>query len=201
MSELHKPVRHHRSREEAARLVMEYKQSGLGPTAFCRIHGISVSTLDNYRKRFASVAEIGAADQDSAGAALSKTFQSSSDAVASAASEPVVIAKSSLSTDAQSTTIRAIGSSQSASSRHAAVSYDRKPLSPSSAVQFVPVDVIDPPAVATRASPREIGDHDETNRHDATLIIELHHGRRIGVMNGFDAATLLRLIAVLEEAS
>lgn len=34
---------------------------------------------------------------------------------------------------------------------------------------------------------------------EATLFVELDSGRRIGVAAGFDAATLLRLIAVLEQ--
>ena len=34
---------------------------------------------------------------------------------------------------------------------------------------------------------------------EATLFVELDGGRRIGVVAGFDAATLLRLIAVLEQ--
>jgi hypothetical protein len=33
----------------------------------------------------------------------------------------------------------------------------------------------------------------------ATLFVELDGGRRIGVAAGFDAATLLQLIAVLEQ--
>lgn len=50
-------VRRRRSRDEAARLVLEYEQSGLTRQAFCRRHGLSVATLNNYRKRSASVGE------------------------------------------------------------------------------------------------------------------------------------------------
>jgi transposase-like protein len=39
-----------RSREEAARLVEEYQQSGLTRTAFCSQHGLSTGTLDYHRK-------------------------------------------------------------------------------------------------------------------------------------------------------
>lgn len=41
----------HRSRVEAARLAAEYEQSGMVRKAFCAQHGLSVATLDNYRKR------------------------------------------------------------------------------------------------------------------------------------------------------
>jgi hypothetical protein len=34
----------------------------------------------------------------------------------------------------------------------------------------------------------------------ATLFVELAGGRRVGVVSGFDASTLRRLIAVLEQA-
>ena len=43
-------VRRHRSRAEAERLVSEFEQSGLRRQAFCAQHGLSVGTLDNYRK-------------------------------------------------------------------------------------------------------------------------------------------------------
>jgi hypothetical protein len=36
--------------------------------------------------------------------------------------------------------------------------------------------------------------------HEAYLFVELSRGRRIGVVSGFDATTLTRLIAVLERA-
>ena len=39
-----------RSREEAARLVEEYQQSGLTRAAFCSRHGLSTGTLDYHRK-------------------------------------------------------------------------------------------------------------------------------------------------------
>jgi transposase-like protein len=48
-------VSRRRSREEAALLVLEYEQSGLRRQAFCRQHGLSVATLDNYRKRSCSL--------------------------------------------------------------------------------------------------------------------------------------------------
>ena len=48
-------VRRRRSREEAAQLVLEYEQSGLTRQAFCRRHGVSLATLDNYRQRSVSV--------------------------------------------------------------------------------------------------------------------------------------------------
>jgi hypothetical protein len=43
--------RRRRSREEADRLVLEYECSGMTREAFCRRDGLSVATLDNYRKR------------------------------------------------------------------------------------------------------------------------------------------------------
>jgi len=42
-----------RSRAEVERLVSEYKQSGLGRKEFCVAHGLSVHTLDAWRKRIA----------------------------------------------------------------------------------------------------------------------------------------------------
>jgi transposase-like protein len=39
-----------RRREEAARLVEEYEQSGLTRTAFCSQHGLSTGTLHYHRK-------------------------------------------------------------------------------------------------------------------------------------------------------
>ena len=195
MSELQKPVKHHRSREEAAQLVMEYQQSGLKPTAFCRIHGLSGSTLDNYRKRLSPAVDIVCADQNSTGAVLSKASQPSPDSVTVVSAEPVVVSRSASSTRAQATPVHS--PSLGAVSRHATVNSERKLLSSSSAMKFVPVDVIDPHEVATSASMREICEHDAT---EATLIIQLCHGRRIGVLNGFNASTLTRLIAVLEEA-
>jgi hypothetical protein len=43
-------VRRRRSRVEAARLVVEFEQSGLTRQAFCAQHGLSVGTLDRYRE-------------------------------------------------------------------------------------------------------------------------------------------------------
>ena len=124
MTEPHaQKVRHRRSQEEVARLVLEYGQSGLTRKAFCREHGLSLATLDNYRKR------IGSAD--------------------------------------------AAVSDGAASSR---------------SIAFVPLELVEQPAVA---------------RHEAcsgaTLFVELAGGRRIGVVSGFDALTLTRLMAVLEQ--
>jgi len=48
-------VRRHRSKAEAERLVLEFEQSGLRRKAFCAEHGLSVATLDNYRRRGRSV--------------------------------------------------------------------------------------------------------------------------------------------------
>jgi transposase-like protein len=124
-SQEHK-VRRRRSREEAARLVSEYEQSGLTRQAFCRQHGLSLTTLDNYRKR---------------GSSLDAAFP------------------------------------------------DAVPSSPNrSAITFVPLELMEQTAIA---------------RHEAcdgaTLFVELAGGRRIGVVSGFDALTLTRLIAVLEQ--
>jgi transposase-like protein len=43
--------RRRRSQEEVERLVAEYEASGLGGQAFCQTHGLSLSTLNRYRKR------------------------------------------------------------------------------------------------------------------------------------------------------
>jgi transposase-like protein len=119
-------VRHRRSREDAARLVSEYEQSGLTRQAFCRQHGLSLATLDKYRKRSSSP---GAAVPDAA------------------------------------------------------------PFSPNRpAITFVPLDLVEQPAVARQ----EVC-------NGSTLFVELAGGRRIGVVSGFDALTLTRLIAVLEQ--
>jgi len=52
--------------------------------------------------------------------------------------------------------------------------------------------------------PVELVEHSSLNRQTAdnraNLYIELASGRRIGVTAGFDAATLARLVAVLDEA-
>ena len=116
-------VRCRRSREEAARLVLEYEQSGLTRQAFCRQHSLSLATLDNYRKR--------------------------------------------------------IGSADAAVPDGAA---------PSHSITFVPLELVEQPAIARREA-----------RQGATLFVELAGGRRIGVVSGFDGLTLTRLIAVLEQ--
>jgi transposase-like protein len=115
-----------RSREEAARLVIEYKQSKLSRRAFCRLHGLSIATLDNYRKRHAG----------------------------SANDKPAVTFDSSVA----------------------------------ASVTFVPVELIEHSARQTQQI------------RGAGIFIELNQGRRIAVTAGFDAATLKRLIAVLEQA-
>ncbi len=120
-------VSRRRSREEAAQLVLEYEQSGLTRRVFCRQHGLSLATLDNYRKRCSSV--------------------------------------------------------------DAAVP-DGAPSSPDRpAITFVPLELVEQPAAAR---------HEACN--GATLFVELAGGRRIGVVSGFDAETLTRLIAVIERA-
>lgn len=118
-------VRRRRSQEEAARLVSEYEQSGLTRRAFCRQHGLSLATLDNYRKRSSSV---DAAVPDAAPSSLKRP-----------------------------------------------------------AITFVPLELVEQPAVARQ----EVCT-------GATLFVELAGDRRIGVLSGFDARTLTRLIAVLE---
>jgi transposase-like protein len=128
-------VRRRRSREEADRLVLEYEQSGLTRRVFCRAHDISPASLDNYRKRRASIVSAETGDYDSP---LSKKNRTS--------------------------TIR-----------------------PASAL--VPVDVIESPSIPSTVA-----------LHEANLFVEFSRGRRIGVASGFDATTLTRLIAVLEQA-
>lgn len=44
-------ARRRRSRIEAERLVLEFKQSGQTRNAFCTQHGLSVAALDKYRRR------------------------------------------------------------------------------------------------------------------------------------------------------
>jgi transposase-like protein len=112
-----------RSREEAARLVLEYEQSGLTRKAFCHQHGLSSATLDYYRKRIAS-------------------------------------AKAAVPDGAPST----------------------------QSITFVPLELTEQPAVVSQQA-----------HQCATLFVELAGGRRIGVTSGFDAVTLTRLIAVLEQ--
>src|SRR5271157_1732317 len=43
--------RHRRSRAEADRLVTEFERSGMGRKAFCLAHGVSLHTLDYYRRQ------------------------------------------------------------------------------------------------------------------------------------------------------
>ena len=61
------------------------------------------------------------------------------------------------------------------------------------AVTFVPLEVVTARAAAPAVS------FPETVDQGATLFIELPRGRRIGVTAGFDAATLARLLSVLEQ--
>ncbi|MEX2263881.1 MAG: hypothetical protein WD696_18145 [Bryobacteraceae bacterium] len=44
-------VRRRRSRAEVEQLVAEYEASGLSRAEFCRKHGLSLTTLNRYRKR------------------------------------------------------------------------------------------------------------------------------------------------------
>jgi transposase-like protein len=44
-------ARRRRSRAEVEHLVAEYEGSGLGRQAFCKKHGLSLSTLSRHRKR------------------------------------------------------------------------------------------------------------------------------------------------------
>jgi transposase-like protein len=119
-------VRRRRSREEAAQLVSEYEQSGLTRQAFCSQRGLSLTTLDKYRKRNACL---------------------------------------------------------DAAVRNAA------PSSPTrTAITFVPLELVEQPAVARQKV-----------SNGTTLFVELAGGRRIGVVSGFDALTLTRLIAALEQ--
>jgi hypothetical protein len=46
-------VQRRRSRAEADGLVSEFEQSGMGRKEFCAAHGLSVHTLDAWRKRIA----------------------------------------------------------------------------------------------------------------------------------------------------
>ena len=108
-------------------MVLEYEQSGLTRRVFCSEHGLSLATLDNYRRQ------------------------------------------------------RVCAPSQAPDAAPAAIS--------ASAVTFVPVELVE------RSSPRR-----QTADDGANLHIELAGGRRIAVTAGFDAGTLTRLIAVLEQA-
>lgn len=121
----HRP-RRRRNREEADRLVMEYEQSGLTRRVFSRQHGISLATLDNYRRQ------------------------------------------------------RACGTGQTPDADPATAS--------TSAVTFVPVELVERSRL-----------HGQTEGNVASIYLEMARGRRIAVTAGFDAATLARLIAVLEQ--
>jgi hypothetical protein len=106
---------------------MEYEQSGQTRRAFCLQHGLSLATLDNYRR------------QSSGGP----------------------------------------GQAQ-----------DGAPTAPSAAATtFVPVELVERSSWIAQAS-----------NSGASLYVELASGWRIGVVAGFDAATLTRLIAVLQQA-
>ena len=109
-----------RSRSEALRLAFEYEQSGLTRRAFCQQQGLSLASLDNYRKL------------------------------------------RSKHSDAR----------QSSISDH----------------DLVPVELID---CVSPAQPQGA---------DAGIYLVLSKGRRISITTGFDAATLVRLVAVLDEA-
>jgi len=50
-------VRRRRSRAEVEQLAAEFEASGLNRTAFCRAHGLSLSTLSRYRNRRAQQGE------------------------------------------------------------------------------------------------------------------------------------------------
>jgi len=106
---------------------MEFEQSGLTRRIFCRQHGLSPATLDNYRKR------------------RTCSPSQAQDAVSATTSGP--------------------------------------------AVRLVPVELVE------RSS-----SHRQMAVDGASLHIELAGGRRIAVTAGFEAATLTRLLAVLDEA-
>ncbi len=48
-------VRRRRSKAEAEGLVFEFEQSGVGRHVFCSQHGLSIASLDKYRRRFGSL--------------------------------------------------------------------------------------------------------------------------------------------------
>jgi hypothetical protein len=106
---------------------MEYEHSGLTRRTFCRQHGISLATLDNYHRQ------------------------------------------------------RASGPGQAQDAARTAIC--------APAVRFVPIEWVE------RSSP-----HRQTADNGASLHVELAGGQRIEVTAGFDAVTLARLIAVLEQA-
>ena len=109
-----------RSRSEALRLAFEYEQSGLTRRAFSQQNGLSLASLDNYRKL------------------------------------------RSKSSDASQCT--------------------------SPDLDLVPVDLVDNVSPAQQQGP------------DAGIYLILSKGHRISIATGFDAATLVRLITVLDEA-
>ena len=113
-------ARRRRSHSEAVRLAVEYERSGLTRKAFCRQHGISVASLDSYRR------------------------------------------------------LR---------THHASLEHPA-----ASDLFLAPVELID------RASSAQ---HPGT---DAGIYLVLSNERRIVVASGFDAPTLARLIAVLEQS-
>lgn len=49
--QLVRPLRRRRSRAEVDQLIAEYEASGLSRREFCTKHGLTVVTLDRYRKR------------------------------------------------------------------------------------------------------------------------------------------------------
>ena len=110
-----------RSRAELAALVAAFEQSWLSRAAYCRQHGLSLTSLNRYCKR----REDGGRGQS----------------------------------------VRA--------------------EQPAPAVSLIPVELVDRPAA--------------DGKGHMTLYVELCGGRRIGVGAGFDAVTLRRLIAALDE--
>jgi len=189
-----------RSRAEADRLVAEYEQSGQTRGAFCRAHGISLSTLDNYRKRCAS-----AADSVMADPALPKTEQSSSCSadsmpVEAVSAEPVAVAQSISLTEIPVSAAAPATSSLPLTLLKSSARSKRRQAPVRPAMHFVPVEVVDTPITAIAASSQAAvtADREEASCRGATLFIELRYGRRIGVTAGFDAVTLTRLLGVLD---
>src|ERR1700739_6107 len=60
------PSRHRRSRAEVAELVASFEHSGLNRTAYCRQHGLSLSSLKRYSKRMGDAG--GGSDRRESGA-------------------------------------------------------------------------------------------------------------------------------------
>ena len=52
----------HRSRDEWARLVAQWRQSGQSRVVFCKRHGLAVSTLSDWARRLRTEAAEGAAE-------------------------------------------------------------------------------------------------------------------------------------------